>query len=211
MAHEDSRRQEAARIRERLARLATETAELTSRLGELEAREPAIRYSEPPAGPVTNRSTPSEKIAFFRSLFCGREDVFPKRWENARTGRAGYAPACANEWKPRVCCKPGIKCGNLPQSGLPACNRRSDRGAPEGPSHDRRLSDPGRRYLPFPRRRLRQEDMAAGRGGPSSTPAVPSGFRRLSNVRVRATVHTSGSSLTSRSPLHSPAASVLIC
>ena len=120
MAHEDSRWQEAERIRERLTRLAIETAELTSRLDELEAREPAIRYSERPAGSVNNRSTPSEKIALFRTLFCGREDVFPKRWENARTGRAGYAPACANEWKPRVCGKPRIKCGTCPnQAFLP--------------------------------------------------------------------------------------------
>ena len=120
MAQEDSRRQEAARIRERLARLATETAELASRLGELEAKEPLIPYGEQPAGPVTNRSTPSEKIALFRALFRGREDVFPKRWENTRSGRTGYAPACANEWKPRICGKPRVKCGTCPhQAFLP--------------------------------------------------------------------------------------------
>ena len=66
MAQEDSRRQEAARIRERLARLVAEAA------------------------------------------------------ENARTGRAGYAPACANEWKPRLCRKPKVKCGACPnQAFLP--------------------------------------------------------------------------------------------
>ena len=124
MAQEDSRRQEAARIRKRLARLAAEAAELTSRLGELEAREPSTRYGERPAGPVTNTSTPSEKIALFRSLFCGRQDVFPKRWENARTGRAGYAPACANEWKPRLCRKPKVKCGACPnQAFLPLTDK----------------------------------------------------------------------------------------
>jgi hypothetical protein len=36
------------------------------------------------------------KIALFYSLFRGWGDVFPKRWENPRTGKAGYAPACAN-------------------------------------------------------------------------------------------------------------------
>ncbi len=61
--------------------------------------------------PVTNRSAAHEKIALFRSLFRGREDVFPKRWENARTGRAGYAPACGNEWVPGLCDKPRVKCG----------------------------------------------------------------------------------------------------
>ncbi len=44
-------------------------------------------------------------------MFRGRDDVFPQRWENARTGRAGYAPACGNEWAPGLCDKPRIKCG----------------------------------------------------------------------------------------------------
>ena len=34
----------------------------------------------------------------FPSLVRGRDDVFPRRWENAKTGKAGYAPACHNEW-----------------------------------------------------------------------------------------------------------------
>lgn len=118
LADEVSRGQEAARIRERLARLATERAELTARLGELESRRPTVRDGKRPAGPVTKRSTPSEKIALFRALFCGREDVFPRRWENARTGRSGYAPACANEWKPRVCGKPKVKCGACPNQAF---------------------------------------------------------------------------------------------
>ena len=120
MEQEGSRTREAARIRERLARLAAETAQLTARLGELEAKEPPARYGEPSAGPVTNRSAPGEKISLFRSLFRGREDVFPKRWKNNRTGRSGYAPACGNEWKPRLCGKPRVKCGACPnQAFLP--------------------------------------------------------------------------------------------
>jgi superfamily II DNA or RNA helicase/very-short-patch-repair endonuclease len=59
---------------------------------------------------VTNTSSPAEKIAFFRSLFRGREDVYPRRFESRRTGKAGYAPACANEWVRGVCEKPKIKC-----------------------------------------------------------------------------------------------------
>ena len=49
----------------------------------------------------------AEKIALFRSLFRGRDDVFPRRWENAKTGKAGYAPACRNEWVRGICEKPG--------------------------------------------------------------------------------------------------------
>ncbi len=120
MGHEGHRRQEAARVRERLARLAAETADLTARLAELEEKEPAVLDGRRAAGSVANASIPSEKTALFRTLFCGREDVFPRRWENTRTGRAGYAPACGNEWKPQVCGKPRVKCGACPnQAFLP--------------------------------------------------------------------------------------------
>lgn len=54
-----------------------------------------------------------EKVALFRKLFRGRSDVFPVRWESDK-GRSGYAPACSNEWKPGVCEKPRIKCGECP-------------------------------------------------------------------------------------------------
>jgi hypothetical protein len=32
------------------------------------------------------------KIALFRSLFRGREDVYARRFKNPKTGKAGYAP-----------------------------------------------------------------------------------------------------------------------
>jgi superfamily II DNA or RNA helicase len=59
---------------------------------------------------VHNYSTPSEKIALFRNLFRGREDVYPNRWES-KTGKSGYSPACGNEWS-FVCKKPQIKCSD---------------------------------------------------------------------------------------------------
>jgi superfamily II DNA or RNA helicase/very-short-patch-repair endonuclease len=64
---------------------------------------------------VTNCSSPTEKIAMFRSLFRGREDVYPQRFESRKTGKAGYAPACANEWVRGVCEKPKVKCAECPQ------------------------------------------------------------------------------------------------
>ena len=51
-----------------------------------------------------------EKVTLFRRLFRGRTDVYPIRWESKTTGKAGYSPACANEWRPGVCEKPRIKC-----------------------------------------------------------------------------------------------------
>ncbi len=35
----------------------------------------------------------------FRRLFRGRTDVYPIRWESKTSGKSGYAPACANEWR----------------------------------------------------------------------------------------------------------------
>jgi hypothetical protein len=50
------------------------------------------------------------KIALFRSLFRGREDVYPRRFESRKTGKSGYAPACSNEWVRGICEKPRVKC-----------------------------------------------------------------------------------------------------
>ena len=65
-------------------------------------------------GVVDQRSSSEAKIRIFRSLFRGREDVYPRRFESRKTGRAGYAPACANEWVRGVCEKPRIKCAECP-------------------------------------------------------------------------------------------------
>ena len=75
------------------------------------AARPVAQDKPQPGGQVTNQSSATEKIALFRCLFHGRADVFAQRWENVRADKAGYAPACANEWMPRVCGKPTVKCG----------------------------------------------------------------------------------------------------
>ena len=64
---------------------------------------------------LVNKTSPVEaKIALFRSLFRGREDVYPRRFESRKTGRSGYAPACTNEWVGGICEKPRIKCAECP-------------------------------------------------------------------------------------------------
>ena len=63
---------------------------------------------------VHARSPAADKIALFRVLFRGREDVYARRFESHKTGRAGYAPACGNEWVRGICEKPRIKCGDCP-------------------------------------------------------------------------------------------------
>jgi len=46
---------------------------------------------------VTAKSSPDEKVKLFRSLFRGRDDIYPIRWEG-RNGKAGYSPAYPKIW-----------------------------------------------------------------------------------------------------------------
>ena len=66
-----------------------------------------VEYTAEPS-----RLTTEEKVALFRRLFRGRSDVYPIRWESKTSGKSGYAPACANEWRAGVCEKPRIKCAD---------------------------------------------------------------------------------------------------
>src|SRR5690606_37376606 len=66
------------------------------------------------AAAIDHRSPAVEKVALFRSLFRGRNDVYPRRFESRRSGRSGYAPACGNEWVRGICEKPRIKCADCP-------------------------------------------------------------------------------------------------
>jgi superfamily II DNA or RNA helicase len=88
-------------------------------IGLLEAHGIAWRSSEPPrSDPPPDSAQPAasapgsaeQKVALFRRLFRGRDDVYALRWQSRSSGRSGYAPACANEWQPGVCEKPRISC-----------------------------------------------------------------------------------------------------
>ena len=60
--------------------------------------------SESPSGQDRGSTTQSKeerarkRIALFRGLFRGREDVYARRWENA-DGRSGYMPAAVKDWR----------------------------------------------------------------------------------------------------------------
>jgi superfamily II DNA or RNA helicase/very-short-patch-repair endonuclease len=60
--------------------------------------------------PINSHSPAENKIALFRSLFRGRDDVYPRRFESRKTGKSGYQPACANEWVRGLCDKRKVKC-----------------------------------------------------------------------------------------------------
>jgi superfamily II DNA or RNA helicase len=95
---------------------------LRSELAALEAPEAARRLPlvPDPSAPETSRT----KVALFHQLFRGREDLYPRLWTNATTGRKGYAPACAKEWVRGVCEKPRVKCGECPnQAFLPVTDQ----------------------------------------------------------------------------------------
>jgi hypothetical protein len=59
---------------------------------------------------IDRQSSADAKVGLFRSLFRGRDDIYARRFESQRSGKSGYAPACANEWVRGVCEKPRIKC-----------------------------------------------------------------------------------------------------
>ena len=110
-------------LKERIRELEQENKRLRFILDKIEP--PAVR----PASPETPVNTaisvdreqtevfnkyrsPQEKIALFRALFRGREDVFARRWQSVKSGKSGYVPVCANEWKVGVCLKPRGNCGS---------------------------------------------------------------------------------------------------
>jgi superfamily II DNA or RNA helicase len=112
-----------------LSELNTRRSELIARVAELQHEKAALL--QPIAAPglndsqptVTNQSSQEEKIALFRSLFRGREDVYPRRFESVKTGKKGYQPACCNEWVKGICEKPKIRCEDCGQREfLPVTN-----------------------------------------------------------------------------------------
>jgi superfamily II DNA or RNA helicase len=84
-----------------LSRLSTYKQQLAAL--EAACAEPSITYTA---------RTPQEKVSLFRSMFRGREDLFPKLW-TSRAGKKGYSPACTNDWVSGSCGKtrkPPVKC-----------------------------------------------------------------------------------------------------
>jgi superfamily II DNA or RNA helicase len=115
-----------AKLVARLTALELERAEIVAEIDTLQSarsgKTAAIKVvpSAIAGDPIDRNSAIEKKIALFRRLFRGRSDVFPIRWENRTTGRSGYAPACANEWRRGVCEKPKVKCSTCPNQAFRA-------------------------------------------------------------------------------------------
>ena len=123
MAVDDFPDKEIADLQKRLAELDRERESVLAALEQFK-RRPTVEVQSTPtsqmadvvAGPAALSN--ADKIALFRSLFRGRDDVFPRRWENPKTGKTGYAPACRNEWVRGICEKPRIKCTDCPNQAF---------------------------------------------------------------------------------------------
>ena len=104
-----------AAIEAELAELEGSQSELLSRAAELQHEKAALLQPSIPLDfndkpTVTNQSSQDEKIILFRSLFRGRKDIYPRRFESLKTGKQGYQPVCQNEWIRGICEKPKIRC-----------------------------------------------------------------------------------------------------
>lgn len=101
-------------IQNELARLREENARLKELL-----RKHGIAY-EASTSPIIPIQKPipqlslEEKVALFRSLFRGREDVFARRWYSPKTEKSGYQPVCTREWNREYCDKKKYKCAECP-------------------------------------------------------------------------------------------------
>ena len=80
----------------------------------------ASRDHSPERPLIRGNSSTAEKLALFRRLFGGRPDVYAQRWDNPKTGKSGYSPACHNEWVKGICDKPRVKCGDCPNQAFKA-------------------------------------------------------------------------------------------
>ncbi|HKM06237.1 MAG TPA: hypothetical protein VJ869_04545, partial [Sphaerochaeta sp.] len=58
-----------------------------------------------------------ERITVFASLFKGR-NMYARRWQSAKTGKAGYSPACRKEGVYGVCDKRKAKCSDCKHRDL---------------------------------------------------------------------------------------------
>ncbi len=101
-----------------LTRLQAENTRLTARMpAAVPVRDKAVQMTRIESSPAVRNMgspilSPEHKVQFFRRLFRGRTDVYPLRWESRNSGKSGYAPACANEWRTGICDKPRIRCAD---------------------------------------------------------------------------------------------------
>ena len=93
----ESPEEENKRLREENARLRRLLAAHSIAIPQLEPASPPAKTIEA-APPVDKEERARRRIALFRSLFRGREDVYARRWER-EDGKSGFSPAAIKDWK----------------------------------------------------------------------------------------------------------------
>ncbi len=109
---EDNQIQELEKLRAELADTEARRQMLLHRISKIESDVSCSRNTPNNFHGINNHSSFQNKIKLYRSLFRGREDVYPRRFESTKTGKSGYQPACRNEWTRGICGKPKVKCSN---------------------------------------------------------------------------------------------------
>ena len=89
--------QENIRLREENARLRRLLSVHSIPIPQLASENPPPAKTVETAPPVNKEERARKRIALFRDLFRGREDVYARRWEND-DGRHGYMPAAVKDW-----------------------------------------------------------------------------------------------------------------
>lgn len=90
--------QENIRLRDENARLRRLLSVHSIPIPQLTPENPPPIKTVEMAPPVDKEERARKRIALFRSLFRGRDDVYARRWEND-DGRHGYMPAIVKDWK----------------------------------------------------------------------------------------------------------------
>src|ERR1700737_2855904 len=67
--------------------------------------------------PLTGIRQSRRRLLCFAGFSAAAQMSSPSVGEN-RTGRSGYAPACANEWQRGICEKPKVKCSACPNQAF---------------------------------------------------------------------------------------------
>lgn len=103
MPSQDNIQEHLKTAQEDCQRLCEENARLRAMLGidHSDTNEPVSQAAPVPklsSAGTSGVSTPEKKIALFRNLFRGREDVFAIRWEG-KSGKSGYSPAGVMDWR----------------------------------------------------------------------------------------------------------------
>lgn len=90
--------QENTRLREENARLRRLLAVHSIPIPQLAPESPPPTKAVDTVSPADKEERARKRIALFRSLFRGREDVYARRWKKD-DGRHGYAPADVKDWR----------------------------------------------------------------------------------------------------------------